>query len=143
MLGARPEPLPMQISRAILILGLEWACLVGGVVAGMATERCVRTEDIRIVLAGVAALALVAGGTAARLALADAHECNVGSLLFVLTAALVNLMMVHDGTDGHLAGGILCAAVAVAVFHLAATRAGSRLAAAAPVRSDHFPSPSA
>ncbi|MGI3778132.1 MAG: hypothetical protein ACRYGC_12645 [Janthinobacterium lividum] len=133
----------MQISRAILVLGLEWACLLGGMVAGMAVERCVRTEDIRIILAGVAALALVAGGTAGRLALADAHECNVGSLLFVLTAALVNLMMVRDGTDGHLAGGILCAAAAAAVFHLAATRAGPRLVATAAVRSDRSPSPPA
>lgn len=114
----------MQISRAILVLGVEWACLVGGMVAGMAIERCVGSEDIRIILAGVAALALVAGAAAGRLALAETHECNVGSLLFVLTAALVNLMMVRDGTDGHLAGGILCEAVAAAVFHLAATRAG-------------------
>ncbi len=131
----------MQISRAILVLGLEWACLVGGVVAGMAVERCVRTEDIRIILAGVAALALVAGGASGRLALADAHECNVGSLLFVLTAALVNLMMVRNGTDGHLAGGILCAAAGAAAFHLAATRGSSRLVATAAVRSDRFPSP--
>lgn len=131
----------MQISRAILILGLEWACLLGGMVAGMAVERCVRTEDIRIILAGVAALALVAGGTAGRLALADAHECNVGSLLFVLTAAVVNLMMVRDGTDGHLAGGILCAAAAAAVFHLAATKAGTRLAATAAIRPDRLPLP--
>ena len=133
----------MQISRALLILGLEWACFLGGMVAGMAVERCVRTEDIRIILASVAALALVAGGTAGRLALADAHECNVGSLLFVLTAALVNLMMVRDGTDGHLAGGILCAAVAAVVFHLAATRAGPRLVATAAVRSDRSRSPPA
>lgn len=133
----------MQISRAILVLGLEWACLVGGVVAGMAIEHCVGTEDIRIILAGVAALALVARGAAARLTLADAHECNTGSLLFVLTAALVNLMMVHDGTDGHLAGGILCAAVAVAVFHLAATRAGPRLAATAEACPDRSPLPPA
>lgn len=133
----------MQISRAILVLGLEWACLVGGMVAGMSVERCVRAEDIRIILAGVAALALVAGVAAGRLALADAHECNVGSLLFVLTAALVNLMMVHDGTDGHLAGGILCAAAAAAVFHLAAMRAGSRQAPAAADRPVRFNPPPA
>ena len=125
----------MQISRAIVVLGLEWACLVGGVVAGMAIERCVHAEDIRIILAGVAALALVAGTTTGRLALAEAHECNVGSLLFVLTATLVNLMMVRDGTDGHLAGGVLCAAAAAAVFHLAATRIGVRLASAAATRA--------
>ena len=133
----------MQISRAIVVLGLEWACLLGGMVAGMAVERCVRAEDIRIILAGVAALALVAGGAAGRLALAEAHERNVGSLLFVLTAALVNLMMVRDGTDGHLAGGVLCAAVAAVVFHLAATRVGLRLAATATARPDRRPSPPA
>ena len=109
----------MQISRAILVLGLEWACLLGGLVAGMAIERCVHAEDIRIVLAVVVALALAAGGGAGRLVLADARECNLGSLLFVLTAVVVNLMMVRDGTDGHLADGILCAAAAGAVFHLA------------------------
>lgn len=116
----------MQISRAILVLGLEWACLVVGMVAGMAVERCAHCEDIRIILAVVAVLALVAGGVAGRLALAEAHECDVGSLLFVLTATLVNLMMVHDGTDGHLVGGILSAVIAVTGFHLAATRAGPR-----------------
>lgn len=133
----------MQISRAILVLGLEWACLVGGMVGGMAIERCVHAEDIRIILAGVAALSLVSGGIAGRQGLAEAHECNVGSLLFVLTAAFINLMMVRDGTDGHLAGGILCAAVAAAVFHLAATRAGPRLAATAAACSDHRPMPPA
>lgn len=133
----------MHISRAILVLGLEWACLVAGMVAGMAIERCVRTEDIRIILAGVAALALAAGTIAGRQALAEVHECNVGSLLFVLTAAFVNLMMVRDGTDGHLAGGILCAAVAAAVFHLAVTRAGPRLAATGPAGSDRGPMPPA
>ena len=122
----------MQISRAILVLGLEWACLIGGLVAGMAIERWFRAEDIRIVLAAVVALALVAGATAGRLGLAHAHERNIGSLLFVLTAALVNLMMVRDGTDGHLAGGILCAAASAAVFHLAATRPGPRLAGPGP-----------
>ena len=121
----------MQISRAIAVLGLEWASLVGGLVAGMAIERCAHAEDIRIILAGVAGLALVAGAAAGRLALADAHECNVGSLLFGLTAAVVNLMMVRDGTDGHLAGSVLCAAAAAAVFHLAATRVGVRLDPAA------------
>ncbi len=133
----------MQISRAVLVLGLEWACLVGGMIAGMAIERCVRCEDIRIILAGVAALALVAGGTAGRLALADAHECNVGSVLFVLTAALVNLMMVREGTDGHLAGGILCAMVAVGGFHLAATMLAPRPGSVATNRSGQSPLPPA
>ena len=119
----------MQISRAVVVLGLEWACLVAGVVVGMAIERCACAEDIRIILACVAAPALVAGGIAGRLAFANAHERNAGSLLFVLTAALVNLMMVRDGTDGHLAGGILCAAAAAAVFHLAAAMPALRLAA--------------
>ena len=127
----------MQISRAILILGLEWACLLGGLVAGMAIERWLHAEDIRIILAVVVALALVTGATAGRLGLADAHERNIGSLLFVLTAALVNLMMVRDGTDGHLAGGILCAAASAAVFHLA----GPRLATLA--RPGRSPSPPA
>ena len=131
----------MQISRAILVLGLEWACLLGGMVAGMAIERWFHAEDIRIILAAVVALALVAGAGAGRLGLADAHERNIGSLLFVLTAVLINLMMVRDGTDGHLAGGILCAAASAAVFHLVATRPGPRLVA--PVRPDHSPLPPA
>ena len=112
----------MQLSRAILVLGAEWACLTAGLVAGMAIERCVRSEDIRIVLASVAVLACAAGVAFRRASLAERHECNVGSLLFLLTGLVVNLMMVRDGTDGHVAGSILCAVVAASVFYLAATR---------------------
>jgi drug/metabolite transporter (DMT)-like permease len=112
----------MQLSRAILVLGAEWACLAGGVVGGMAIERHLRFEDIGIILASVAALAFAAGSAFRRASLTERHECNTGSLLFLLTSIVVNLMMVRDGTDGHIAASALCAAVAAAVFHVAATR---------------------
>ncbi len=112
----------MQLSRAILVLGAEWACLTAGLVGGMAIERCVRSEDVRIILASVAALAFAAGVAFRRASLTERHECNVGSLLFLLTSIVVNLMMVRDGTDGHVADSVLCAAATVAVFHVAATR---------------------
>jgi hypothetical protein len=111
----------MQLSRAILVLGAEWACLTGGLVGGMAIERYVRSEDVRIILASVALLALVAGSVLRRVSLTERHECNAGSVLFLLTSIVINLMMVHDGTDGHVVDGVLCAAVAVVVFHVAAT----------------------
>ena len=112
----------MQLSRAILVLGAEWACLIGGLVGGMAIERYARSEDVRIILASVALLALVAGETLRRVSLARRHECNAGSVLFLLTSIGINLMMVRDGTDGHLVDGVLSAATAVVVFHVAATR---------------------